>query len=96
MLCIAIRAAEIANMSVVAKRPGAGIHVTNANNSAVARRHVHTRPANVSRITSGNSGTASLKLDSAIPAAIDKSLSGDMTNTISASARHSDAMLRLH
>ena len=83
------------NISDVASRPDAGIQATRANNSAVASRHVHTRPANVSRIICGIDGSTSLKVESAIPAATDKSLSGDTTSTIKASTRQSTTKLRL-
>jgi hypothetical protein len=82
-------------MDAVANRPGEGIHATIANSSTAASLHVHTRPAKVSRIICGITGTTSLKVESAIPAATDKSLSGDITSIISASIRHSFAMLRL-
>jgi hypothetical protein len=82
-------------IDAVANRPGVGIHATIANNNAVASRHVHTRPAKVSRIICGIIGRTSLKVESAIPAATDKNLSGNITRTISARIRHSFAMLRL-
>ena len=82
------------NISAVASRPGAGIHATRANSSTVASLHVHTRPANVSRIICGIDGSTSLKVESAIPAPMDNSLSGDITNTISASTRQSTTRLR--
>src|ERR1700722_4213459 len=83
------------NISNVASRPGVGIHATKANSSAVASRQVHTRPAKVSRIICGIDGSTSLKVESAIPAPTDKSLSGDITRTTNASARQSTAMLWL-
>jgi hypothetical protein len=95
MLCNASNTAEITQIDAVENRPGAGIHATIANNNVVASRHVHTRPAKVSRIICGIIGTTSLKVESAIPAATDKNLNGDITNTISARIRHSVAMLRL-
>src|SRR5580692_3336555 len=81
------------NINAVASRPGAGIHATRANSSVVASRHVHTRPANVSRIICGIDGSTSLKVESAIPAPMDNSLSGDITSTISASTRQSTTRL---
>lgn len=83
------------NIKAVASRPGVGIHATRANSSVIASRHVHTRPANVSRIICGIDGSTSLKVESAIPAPMDKSLSGDITRTINASARQSTTMLWL-
>ena len=71
--------------------PGIGRYTAAAIASIAATpsRHAQTRPANVSSMICGTNGITSLKVESAIPAAMQRNRSGEIIKMTSASARQS-------